>query len=120
MKILLDENMSRRELAQRLLSAGHDVTLVVDEGLRSASDPRVFRQAIAQDRSILTMDYGDFTELHDLIVVAKGRHAGVLIVRGDNDSSRDMKDRAITLAIDRLEASGLMIADQIHVLNHWQ
>jgi predicted nuclease of predicted toxin-antitoxin system len=120
MRLLLDENMSDRRLASRLRALAHDPLLAVDVGLTSGTDPRVFIWAIAQAITVLTRDSDDFTDLHDLIMAAAGHHSGVLIVHFDDDPRHNLTDRGIANAIKKLEASGLPIADQIHVLNHWR
>ena len=86
----------------------------------SASDARVFSRAIGQDLPVLTRDFEDFTDLHDLIMAAGGHHPGVLVVRFDNAPRHNMTDGGIATAIHNLESSGVIIADQLHVLNHWR
>lgn len=120
MRILIDENMSTPPRAARLRAAGHDVVLAGDVGLLSASDPRVLIWAVGQDRSVMTRDYEDFTDLHDLIMACGGHHPGLLIVRFDNDPRHDLTDRGIVTALRNLEASGVPIPDQLHILNHWR
>jgi predicted nuclease of predicted toxin-antitoxin system len=120
MRILIDENMSSPRLASRLQAAGHDAVLAGDVGLGSASDPRVLVWAVGQDRLVLSRDHGDFTELHELILACGGHHPGILTVRFDNDPRHNLTDRGIVTAVGNLEASGVSIPDQIHVLNHWR
>ena len=38
----------------------------------------------------------------------------------DNDPSRDMADTDIVRAIHNLRASGVKMANEVHVLNHWR
>ena len=120
MKILIDENMSSPVRATRLRAAGHDVVLVGDVGLLSVSDPRVLIWAVSQDRPVLTRDYEDFTDLHDLVMACGGHHPGLLIVRFDDDPRHNLTDRGIVTARKNLESSGVLIASQLHVLNHWR
>ena len=120
MKLLLDENMSDRRLAARLRAQGHDPVLATDVGLLSATDARVFIYAITQNLPVLTRDSDDFTDLHDLILSAGGRHPGLLVVRFDNDPRHNLTDRGIAGAIDKLESAGVPIPDRIHVLNQWR
>ena len=56
----------------------------------------------------------------DAILESTGHHPGILTVRSDNDPTRDLSPRAICLAISKLQASGVPIADSLHVLNHWR
>jgi hypothetical protein len=76
--------------------------------------------SIAQTLPVLTRDAEDFTDLHDLVMAAGGHHPGVLVVRFDNDPRHNLTDRGIAGALGKLESSGVLIPDQIHVLNHWR
>lgn len=79
-----------------------------------------FMCAIRTGRVVLTRDYDDFKLLHDLVLLAGGHHLGILVVRRDNDSARDMSPRAIVRAIQNLTASEIAIPDSFHILNHWR
>jgi predicted nuclease of predicted toxin-antitoxin system len=120
MKFLIDENLSNSLLASRLRAQGHDPILAGDAGLLTLPDPRVLIWAIGQGLSVLTRDADDFEALHDLIMAAGGHHPGVLTVRFDADPRHNMSDRQIGVAISKLEAAGVAIADHLHVLNHWR
>ncbi len=54
------------------------------------------------------------------IFASGGHHPGLLIVRFDNDPRHNLTDRGIVTALGNLEASGVTITDQLHVLNHWR
>jgi predicted nuclease of predicted toxin-antitoxin system len=112
--------MSDRRLASRLQAQGHDPLLASDVGLWSVTDARILSWAIAQGLPVLTRDSEDFTDLHDLIMAAGGHHPGLLVIRFDNDPRHNLTDRGIASAIDKLESSGVVIFDPIHVLNHWR
>jgi hypothetical protein len=43
-----------------------------------------------------------------------------LIVRRDNDPSRDMKPAGIVRSIRNFEAAGMPVPDQMYILNHWR
>ena len=120
MRLQIDENMSSRRLAAHLRAAGHDIVTADEAGLVSVTDPRVLIRAIGDGRPVLTRDYEDFADLHDLIRAAGGRHPGLLVVRFDNDPRHNLTDRGIASALAKLEGAGVPIADQIHVLNHWR
>ncbi|MGZ3353943.1 MAG: DUF5615 family PIN-like protein [Isosphaeraceae bacterium] len=85
MRFLVDENLSSPRLASRLRAQGHDPVLASDVGLLSVTDARVIIFAIVQTLPLLTRDSEDFEDLHDLVMAAVGHHAGILIVRFDND-----------------------------------
>jgi predicted nuclease of predicted toxin-antitoxin system len=120
MKLLLDENMSDRRLAARLRAQGHDPVLATEVGLLSATDARVLLWAIAQALPVLTRDSEDFTDLHDPVIAAGGHHPGLLFVRFDNDPRHNLTDRGIAGALAKLESSGVLIPDHVHVLNQWR
>jgi len=120
MRILINENMSSPRLAAVLRGAGIDVAFSSHLGVRSQSDARVLTDAINQRRLVLTRDYEDYTDLHDLIVTSGGNHPGILVVRFDDDPTRNMSHRAICTAIGNLESAGVPIENQVHALNHWR
>jgi Domain of unknown function (DUF5615) len=106
--------------ASRLRAQGHNPGLARDVGLLSVSDPRVLSYSIAQALPVLTQDSEDFEDLHDLVIAAGGHHAGILIVRFDNDQRHNLTDRGIATAISKLQSSGIPVTDRIHVLNQWR
>src|SRR5262249_27257291 len=120
MKFLIDENMSSPVLASRLRAQAHDPVLARDVGLLSAADARVLIFSIVQSLPVLTRDSGDFEDLHDLAIAAAGHHAGIMIVRFDNDPRHNLTDRGIATAISKLESSSVPIRDQLHVLKQWR
>ena len=120
MKIYLDDNFADRTLAEKLRRAGHTVFRPADFGIRGASDARHLRQAIEEHLVTLTKDRQDFHELHQLVLVSGGHHPGVIVVRYANDAKRDMKAKHIVAALGRLESSGLPLADEYVILNHWR
>ena len=120
MRFLIDENMSSPVLASRLRAQGHDPVLAGDVSLRAFTDAKVLIFAIAQGLPVLTQDSEDFEDLHDLVIAAAGHHAGILIVRFDNDPRHNLTDRGISTALRKLESSGFPIRDRIHVLNQWR
>jgi hypothetical protein len=76
--------------------------------------------AIRERRVCLTANYEDFEELHWLIREASGGHTGIVVVRQDDDPSRDLTPKGIVGAIRKLEAAGVPIANEYIVLNHWR
>jgi predicted nuclease of predicted toxin-antitoxin system len=120
MKLYLDDNSCKGLLAILLRKAGHTVVVPSDVGHAGASDARHLLHAIQTAFVMLTRDYDDFLELHDVVKAALGQHPGILAVRSDNDTSRDMKDRDIVRAIGNLERAGVPVANEFIVLNHWR
>jgi hypothetical protein len=103
-----------------LRRAGHLVTIPGDASLNGASDSRHFRHIVQSGLVLLTRNHDDFEDLHSLVHATGGRHPGLLVVRFDNDPSRDMRDRDVVRAIANLEGAGVHVANEFHVLNHWR
>ena len=120
MRFLIDENLSSPRLASRLLARGHDPVLATDAGLLSVTNARVLIYSIARAVPALTQDSEGFENLPDLGIAAAGHHAGIPVVRLDNDPRHNLTDRGISTAISKLESSGVAIRDRIHVLNQWR
>ena len=120
MNLYLDDDSVEDLLVKLLRSASHDVQIPFDVGRSGSDDPVHLTHAIDAGRVLLTANSDDFEDLHKLIKAAKGRHAGILVVRKDNDPRRDMTPRGIVLAIRNLEASGIEVANDFHILNHWR
>jgi predicted nuclease of predicted toxin-antitoxin system len=120
MNLYLDEDLSNPALVRALGRAGHDVQRPADVGLLGKADAVQFAHAIRQARTIVTRNYDDFEALHELLLAAAGRHFGILVIREDNNRRRDMKTPDIVRALRNLEASGLPMADEYHVLNHYR
>jgi hypothetical protein len=107
-------------LIGQLCGAGHDVQSPVDVGLSGQDDAVHLRQAIREQRVMVTRNYRDFKNLHDLVIDAQGHHPGILVIRKDNDPKRDLKVSEIVRAITNLLAAGIVLADQYIILNHWR
>jgi hypothetical protein len=109
MKVYVDEDMAAGLLIRLLKSAGHDVESPGGTGLLGCSDPVQFTFAIRENRVCLTANYRHFEELHLLVREAHGDHAGILVVRQDNDPARDLTPKGIVAAIRKLEAANVPI-----------
>jgi predicted nuclease of predicted toxin-antitoxin system len=120
MRLYLDDNAADRRLVALLRKEGHSVTIPGDIGQMGTTDPRHLLYAIRTTRLILTNDYADYTELHDLVVGSGGGHPGILLVCTENDPTRDMTHRGVTVAIKNLESSGVPLDNELHVLNQWR
>jgi hypothetical protein len=120
MRIYLDDDSASRQLSQMLRKAGHDVSTPADLGTSGAPDPAHLTRAIRDGRVFLTRNARDFTLLHDLVRASGGGHPGILLLHFDNDPTRDLTPRGVATAIARLEASGVPIPNELHVLNHWR
>jgi predicted nuclease of predicted toxin-antitoxin system len=120
MRLYLDDDSANPVLVKLLRKARHDVVIPRDAGMSGEADPVHLRYAIIETRVMLTRNYDDFLDLHNLILAAQGHHPGILVVREDNDSKRDMRPGDIVRALANLEAAGVPIADSYIILNHWR
>jgi Domain of unknown function (DUF5615) len=120
MMIYLDDDSASRQLSLVLRKAGHVVSTPTDIGTSGAPDPLHLTRAIRDGRVLLTRNVRDFTLLHDLVRASGGGHPGILLLHFDNDPTRDLTPRRVATAIAKLEASGVAISNELHVLNHWR
>ncbi len=120
MKIYLDDDSVDPRLVRLLVREAHDVIIPAQVGKSGKKDPSHFMQAIRTGRTLLTHNYDDFQLLHELVVLVGGHHAGILVVRRDNDPNRDLKPKGIVRAIRNLISASVPIQDELHVLNHWR
>jgi hypothetical protein len=120
MKLYLDDDLAYPLLERLLQRAGHDVQLPTAAGMAGRSDPVHLTHAVRDGRVLLSKNYGDYEELHNLVLAVQGHHPGVLVVRQDNDRKRDLKPPGIVRAIAKLEAASVPIADAYHILNHYR
>jgi predicted nuclease of predicted toxin-antitoxin system len=120
MRLYLDDDSASVVLARLLRNAGHDVQLPGHAGMAGREDPVHLAHAIRADRVLLSANYGDFENLHDLVMAARGHHPGILIVRKDNDPKRDLKSTGVVRAISKLIGAGALVADHYIILNQWR
>ena len=120
MLLYLDDDSVRGVLIRRLADEGHDVLTSRQAGNAGEADPIHFMSAIRTGRVLFTHDHEDFALLSDLVLLARGHHPGIFVVRRDNDPTRDMSAGAIVRAIHKLTASNSPIADAVHILNQWR
>ena len=120
MRLYLDDNITDRRLVAQLQRVGHTVVLPTDVGRAGAPDAQHFAEAVRQEASLLTRNYQDFIDLHDLILAAGGQHPGLLLIYLENDPRRDLTPRGIAAAVSRLEAAAMLLVGSVYVLNHWR
>lgn len=120
MRLYLDDDTASALLTRLLRNAGHDVQVPGDIGLSGSPDPLHLTKSIADTRICVTKNHDDFLLLHDLIQQAQGRHPGILVVRQDNDPSRDLTPKGIVAALRKLESAGVPIENEFIILNHWR
>jgi len=119
-RLYLDDDSAARQLTELLRKAGHDVVTPIEVGIGGAADPIHFTYAISHGLTLMTRNHADFEALHHLVLAAGGGHPGILLRHSDNDPTRDLSFRGVVTAIGKLLASGVPIADELHVMSHWR
>lgn len=71
MRLYLDDDSAAPLLARLLRQAGHDVQMPSAAGLAGEDDPIHPTHAIGENRTLLTGNYGDFLNLHNLVMKAR-------------------------------------------------
>jgi hypothetical protein len=89
-------------------------------GWRVNDDAVHLTHAIDVDRVLLTHNYHDFANLHNLVGKSRGHHPGILVVCKENNPKRDLQARDIVRALEKLLASGQAFPDEFHNLNQWR
>jgi predicted nuclease of predicted toxin-antitoxin system len=120
MRLYLDDDSTKGLLVRLLNRAGHDIRLPADIGAIGKSDAVQLTHAVLEDRVLITHNYDDFEELHNLVLAAGGHHPGVIVIRKDNNPKRDLDQKGIVRALGKLIKAGVPIADQFAILNHWR
>ena len=120
MRLYLDDNITDRRVVAQLQRLGHAVRLPAEMGQSGVSDAKHLASAIRHTDVLLTQNYQDFLDLHDLILAAGGQHPGILLIYAENDPTRDMTPRSIAVAITKLEAVGVPLVNQVYIVNHWR
>jgi hypothetical protein len=120
LRLYLDDDVAARLLIELLRQAGHDVWVPIENRTAGLPDAQHFIEAINDARVLLTLNYDDFHDLHQLLQAASGRHPGLVVIRKDNDSARDLTPRGIVNALRKLEQAGQVTEKQYLILNHWR
>jgi predicted glycosyl hydrolase (DUF1957 family) len=114
--IYLDDCAYAKSLVVLLEKAGHLVVTPAEAGTLGLEDAVHLRYAADHGLAVLTYDADDFAALHE----ADRSHAGILAVYRDNNPDRDMTYADLVRTIGNLEAAGVAIAAEYHVLNAWR
>lgn len=101
MKVELDENLPA-SVASIFAAAGHDVDTVEDEGLAGSDDPTVSRVASEVERLVVTLDRG----FGDMQRYPPGTHAGILVLRIENQSAPSIR-RALSTLVAAVDLDAL-------------
>lgn len=87
MKIKVDEDLPKRVAALRRES-GYDADAIVEQSMTGWKDTEVWHKIQMEERFLITADKG----FADIRVYQPGTHAGVLLLRPDQDGIRPMVD----------------------------
>ena len=120
MRLYLDDDTASSLLAKLLRKATHEVQVPSEVGMAGVPDAVHLTHAIGESRVCVTKNHDDFWILHNLIKQTQGRHPGILVVRQDNDATRDLTPKGIVSAIRKIEAAGVPIQSEFIILNHWR
>ena len=120
MRLYADDNLTDRRVVAQLHRLGHTVLLPAAVGHSGVSDAKHLAYTIRHAYVLLTQNYQDFLDLHDLILAAGGHHPGLLLLYTENDPTRDMTPRSIAVAITKLEAARVPLENQVYIVNHWR
>ena len=116
MRILVDEDSQARSQLNILRGDGHDVVAIGELEKNGTPDEEVFDLAQSLERVLLTHNTEDFHKVHR----ERPGHRGLMAVYREADPRKNMNHAQIAAAIRRLDTSGVTIAGEFHVLNHWR
>ena len=114
--VYLDDCAFAYDLVDALRSERFRVVTPAEVGLLGARDSEHFALAARAGLPLITKNPEDFIALHE----ESSAHAGILVVYQDNVAGKDMRPSDVARALRNLFESGLPIAGQVHVLNHWR
>jgi len=87
MRIKVDEDLPQAAV-EMLRERGYEAANVVEQGMGGLKDPALWEAVQAEQRFLVTADKG----FADIRVYAPGTHAGVLLLRPDQDGIRPVME----------------------------
>src|SRR5437016_676513 len=114
MRVYLDDCSDDDDLIAALERSGHTVFSPRSEGLRGADDPDHLEHAQQIGCILMTRNPGDFERLHFDYQAAGRTHLGIFLVYGERIRSKEPTIRELVAAIQKLEQSGVPIANFTH------
>ncbi|MGH8010536.1 MAG: DUF5615 family PIN-like protein [Candidatus Binatia bacterium] len=118
--LYLDDCADDDTLAALLCQAGHRVHTPRQAGISGALDSDHLAYAVRHGYTLLTKDPGDFLDLHTHWQTLNRAHSGILLIYEEKEVSKNMSRVQIVAAIENLLASGIAVANTIHILNQWR
>lgn len=97
----IDENLPR-QIADLLIARGHDAATVVGQGWQGAADDVLWPRIQSEGRWLITADKG----FADLRRYPPGSHAGVILLRSQEESRRAYLELA-AIALDGIKLDDL-------------
>jgi len=118
--IYLDDCSDHDDMIAFLTQAGHTVISPRAAGTKGWDDSDHLDYAATHGYVLLTYNPRHFDMLHKTWQAQGRTHAGIFLVYQDNNLVKDMTYADIVRTVGNLLASGLPIANAVHILNHWQ
>src|SRR5262245_17531385 len=109
MRLYLDDDCTAKVLVSLLNKVDHDVVTPASVNNAGADDAVHLLFAVRQLRLMVTRNYEDLGVLHQLVMDSGGHHPGILIIRQEQDASKNMKNVQIVKALEKLTASGFSV-----------
>jgi hypothetical protein len=81
-RLYVDEDAEQRALVSGLRARGVDVVTAWETNMVGRSDEQQLEYAIEQQRTIYTLNVGDFSRLHQEHLAAGREHFGIIVIPG--------------------------------------
>jgi hypothetical protein len=78
-RLLIDEDAQRRDLAPELRARGVDVVTAFEAGLNGGPDEAVLEFAVREHRAVYKFNAGDFCRLHSEYLQQGLEHSGIIV-----------------------------------------
>ncbi len=112
-KVYLDDNLDNDDLITALRKEGFKVISPRDIGMRHKKDEDHLKCAVFNDAILISYDL-DFQKLAHKII-----HKGIIIIRRNNNSKKDMSSKRIVKALKNIETLHLILENKLYYLNQF-
>jgi hypothetical protein len=120
LQLYLDDCADSNLLVITLRRAGFPTVTPRDAGTSGFDDADHLEYAAANNYTLITKNPKHFIVLHQQWQANGRSHSGILLIYQDNNPTKDMSPADVARAIKNLLHSGLPMANEVHVLNHWR
>jgi uncharacterized protein DUF5615 len=117
MEFYLDDCADSDLLITYLQRAGHQVFTPRSERTAGVDDPVHLAHAAARGLTLITKAPDDYTLLHQEWQQQGRAHPGILLIYEESIRSKNMGPADIDRAIGRLLASGVPVANELHIVS---